>query len=235
MIASLSRYVTVCFLLASGLQATPQNPNSFSSFPPEKSRTEPPHSPEQRQTHPFKPIPREKLPSMEKPFGMPGIVGLQNGRWAGSDYLGYLSNHIAIDVEILKGENVPEIPDTNFIEDRIANLFQASEIDPHAEVKEGPPLPFVHILLFVYPAGNNNFVVFGAVRLFEQIQVLRNNFNPSGYWQGITWESQNVILAPADQLSTQVVNLAEALANDFIKRYRSYVPVNPKERPPIQQ
>jgi hypothetical protein len=171
-----------------------------------------------------------------KPFGMPGIVGLQNNKWAGTDYLGYVSNHIAIDIEVLKGQNVPDIIDDNVLAGRVRTILSKEDIVPETDVIEGPPLPFLHILLLVYPAEKDRFVIFGASRLFEQIQVMRKNFSPAGYWQGVTWENQDVRLATADQLNAQVMALVDGLALSFAKRYKEYNPIpgHPGETGPIQ-
>jgi len=213
----------------------PTTPSS-SSVPGSTSSTpSAPKPPAQEQT-PFVPLPKTALPSTMKPFGMPGIVGLQNGKWAGTDYLGYVSNHIALDIEVLKGQNVPEITDTALLVSRVRTILAKEDIVPDTDVIEGPPLPFLHILLIIYPAEKDRFVIFGASRLFEQIQVMRKNFRPAGYWQGITWENQDVRLATADQLNAQVMALVDGLAFAFAKRYKEYNPIpgHPGETTPVQ-
>lgn len=170
----------------------------------------------------YTPPPKPVVPPMEKPFGMPGVVGLRDGKWEGTDYLGHLSNNISIDIEVLKGDKSPVNVDTTLLHSRVADLLKDEGINPRAEVSEGPPLPFLHILVIVYPIEKDKFVIFTTCRLFEEIQVMRKNFKPAGYWQGITWENQDISLATVDQLSAQVRSSVENLITAFIQRYRLY-------------
>ncbi|HEV8052658.1 MAG TPA: hypothetical protein VGP47_09190, partial [Parachlamydiaceae bacterium] len=59
-------------------------------------------------------------------------------------------------------------------------------------------------------------------RLFEQIQVIRKEFIPAGFWQGITWENHDIALANGQQLNTQIQAVADTLGTAFVKRYRQY-------------
>lgn len=171
---------------------------------------------------PHPPLPRPVLPPMPKPFGMPGVVGLVKDKWEGTDYLGYLSDKIDLDVEVLKTADVPSLPDSISIEQGVAHIFTKYDITPHAEMEEGPPLPFLHILLFVYPVDIDKFVIFGNSRLFEKIKVERKDFVPVGYWQGITWENQDVSLSNSAQLNDKLRQMADKLAESFAKRFRQY-------------
>lgn len=165
---------------------------------------------------------KQELPPMARPFGMPGVIGLNNGKWEGTDYLGFVGNHIGISVEVLKPEGVPPVPDAGTLEGQIASLFTKENIEPRADVSSGPPLPFFHLLLLVYPVDQDKFVVFGNGRLFEQVQVVRKDFLPAGVWQGITWENHDVILTNAQQLDAKVRELADKLTEAFIQRHRQY-------------
>lgn len=190
----------------------------YSSKPMLQSPTKKDEPPQQH----YKPLVKPDLPPMTKPFGMPGVIGLQNGKWEGTDYLGYLSNNIGIDVEILKADAVPQVSDASTLENRIAAIFTKEDIVPHADVPEGPPLPFLHLLLIIYPVDKDRYAIFGNGRLFEQIQVIRKDFIPAGYWQGITWENQDISLATGQQLDAQMKEMADKLATAFAKRYRQY-------------
>lgn len=159
---------------------------------------------------------------MAKPFGMPGVVGIQKGKWEGTDYLGYLSNHVGLDIEILKSETVPAISGAAVIGPKVSEIFTRGNLVPSADVTQGPPLPFLHILMIIYPVGRDTYAIFGAARLFEQIQVIRKDFIPAGYWQGITWEVQDVTLADSKQLDAQMTALAEKLGQSFVTRYWEY-------------
>ena len=194
-------------------------PPSSSQLPPIHQR--PPETPKAPTPHIPMP-PKPVVPPMAKPFGMPGVVGLDNDKWVGTDYLGYLSDNISIDIELLKTKDVPALPDSSVIEQRVAEIFNKHNIKPHSEEVEGPPLPFLHILLIVYPVDQDRFVIFGNSRLFEQIKVERKDFVPKGYWQGITWENQDVSLSNAAQLDEKIKLLADKLADAFATRFRQY-------------
>jgi len=197
------------------LQESLINPQSSTTPAPTKPREEPPVS--------LPPLgPRKLLPLMSKPFGMPGVVGYQNNQWQGTDYLGFLSPDISINVEVVAGANTPHITDTAPLETIVSQAFAKGSLIPRAEVKEGPPLPFLHLLLFVYPCTPGRYVIFGAARLFEQVQVIRPNFTPAGYWQAITWENQDVVLAEGGQIDAQLKAIVEKLATAFVQRYRAY-------------
>jgi hypothetical protein len=197
-----------------------------SSTPSTAPTTPSPLPPVSPPVTPFKRLPKKVLPSMPKPFDMPGVVGLQNDKWVGSDYLGYLTSSIGVYVEIVKSEQVLNVIDASMLEARVAEMFRKKDLTPESEVTEGPPLPFVQILLFIYPVGAGRFAIFGACRLFERITINRKNFKPEGFWQAITWESQKIMLADQDKLKEQIDSLVDSLAEEFIKRYREFNPVN---------
>lgn len=200
----------------------PGTPSSKTSSKPMLQSPPPTPKVEQPKKTRLRPLVKPELPPMIKPFGMPGVVGIQHGKWEGTDYLGSLSNNIGISVEILKNENVPSVVDASSIESLIAETFAKEDINPNAEVTQGPPLPFLHVLILIYPIEKDRYVIFGNGRLFEQIQVVRKDFVPSGFWQGITWENQDVTTASTTQLDAQVRTLAGKIGSDFAKRYRQY-------------
>lgn len=167
-------------------------------------------------------LPKPVVPPMEKPFGMPGIVGLREGKWDGTDYLGHLSKNITVDIEVLKGDNTPVNVDISSLQTAINMLLKNEGLTPKAEVAEGPPLPFLHVLVIIYPVDKDKYVIFTTTRLFEEIQVVRKDFKPAGYWQGITWENQDISLANAEQVPAQVKSSIEALVKAFLERYKLY-------------
>lgn len=173
--------------------------------------------------HSFHPLPKRTLPPMEKPFGMPGVVGLKEGKWEGTDYLGHVANAMSVSVEIIKGENYEgPVIDETAINSLVLDLLKNSSISTLADVKEGPPLPFLHLLLLIYPVDTDKILIYGSVRLFESVQVMRKNFAPAGYWQAITWESQDMTLAAKSQLMDETKTLAESLVKGFLNRYKLY-------------
>jgi hypothetical protein len=172
-------------------------------------------------TPPISPLKKEPLPIMQKPFGMPGVVGVVDKKWENSDYLGYLSHNIPVTVELLLGKNVPPV-DPQSIEKALTTALQKGNILNQPESREGPIFPFIHFLVVVYAAEDNRFVVFTSFRLFEQVIVVRKRFSPAGFWQGITWENQDVTLTDSKLLQTQINSMADKLATLFVSRYQEY-------------
>ncbi|MBA3815818.1 MAG: hypothetical protein H0X29_04725 [Parachlamydiaceae bacterium] len=168
------------------------------------------------------PLSKPVIPAMDKPFGMPGVVGLRDGKWEGTDYLGHVSKNITLDVEVLKNDNTPVNVDISTLKGALTALLKNEGIIPHAELSEGPPLPFLHVLVIIYPVDKDKFVVFTTTRLFEEIQVVRKEFKPAGFWQGITWENQDISLATSEQLVAQVTSSTETLLKAFLERYKLY-------------
>lgn len=210
-------------------------PPSTNQAPPLRSPATPVH---EKQHVPLPPMPHKPVVQpMAKPFGMPGVIGVVNNKWEGTDYLGYLTDKIGIDIEILKAAEVPPISDSSAIEQKVAEIFAKHSITPRADDGEGLPLPFLHLLIIIYPVDQDKYVIFGNARLFEEIKVVRKEFVPQGYWQGITWENQDVSLSNGAQLDDKVKQIALKLGEAFVKRYRQYnletgaVPSNP-EAPP---
>lgn len=152
----------------------------------------------------------------------PGIVANRNGSWVGSDHLYNLTDKIDIVVEIFKPESV-DIPITNgMIRERVAEIFKNGGITPIAEVsEEGPPLPFFHVLVMIYPL-DKGYVAFCEGRLFEKVNIDRIRLDEQTLLQGITWESQNLILSPKRELESQLNKSIEDLAETFVERYNFY-------------
>lgn len=237
----LSTLICCCSLSLSA--ALPGSP-SQSHGPPKTQPTlqSPIQKQPQNQPAPMKQrrLVKPPLPAMNKPFGMPGVVGLIYGKWEGTDYLGYLSNNIGVSAEIIHSETEHPMPSTGAIEGLIANIFAKENINPHADALQGPPLPFLQMLILVYQTDKDKYVIFCNGRLFEQIQVMRRDFIPSGFWQAITWENQDIMIANGQELEAKIRELAETIATNFVKRYRQYnfnpegLPGFPNRPPPPQ-
>lgn len=227
----ISKFLTVITTTFALLTAIPQmsyGDTSSSSQPFSSSSSKPlppfPTAPAEaapKETLKLPPLKQVHLPTMMRPFGMPGVVGVVNNVWQNSDYLGYLSHNIPVTVELLVGKNVPVINSPN-IEKALTNELIKENIINSPQSKEGPIFPFLHLLVMVYATGDDRFVIFENLRLFEEVVVVRKRFSPAGFWQGITWENQDVNLANAANLQTQVEAIASKLAALFVARYHDY-------------
>ena len=152
----------------------------------------------------------------------PGIVAQRGGAWVGSDHLYNLTNQIDILVEIFKPENV-DIPITEeMLRSRVADIFKKGGITPIAELIAGkPPLPFFHVLVMIYPI-EKGYVAYCEGRLFENVNLDRIRLDDLTLLQGITWESQNLIVSPTNQIGEQINNSVDEIAETFVERFRFY-------------
>jgi hypothetical protein len=89
-------------------------------------------------------------------------------------------------------------------------------------------LPFLHILILVYAIPRNAYLVFCAARLFEEVKVVREKFAPTGDWQAITWETQELVVAQKDKALAQIQDLVDDVTTAFVTRYRAYNPLPPE-------
>jgi len=167
--------------------------------------------------------PKVPLPTDLKVFEMPGAVLIKNGQWQGVDYLGHISNQITVDVEIIKGDNTPEVQKDPLVS-YARKLLNSVDIIRQLNQRERPPMPLLHLLLVVYPVDKDRLVIFGNCRLFEEVQVMRTDFISSGFWQAITWESLDVSTSSATELPTHLKDVVEKLVSGFIERYQLYNP-----------
>jgi hypothetical protein len=152
----------------------------------------------------------------------PGIVAQRGGRWVGSDHLYNLTNNIDIVVEIFKPASV-NIPVTEgMIRERISESFKKARINPMTEAEPGQPLlPFFHVLVMIYPI-EKGYVAYVEGRLFEKISLDRVRLDAMTALQGITWESQNLILSPTDKIEEQLYKSIDEITNTFVDRFRFY-------------
>lgn len=152
----------------------------------------------------------------------PGIVAFREGRWVGSDHLYNITDRIDIAVEINKPPKVVLPVTEAMIRSRIADIFKKAKIHPVADSLPGkPPLPFFHVLLMIYPI-EKGYVAYCEGRLLEQIKVDRVRLDEQTVMQGITWETENLIIIPSDELTDQLYSIVDDIANTFVERYQFY-------------
>ncbi len=152
----------------------------------------------------------------------PGIIAQRSGVWVGSDHLYNLTDRIPVDVEIFKPDSVVVTVTETMIKNRIEEIFKKANIIPTSSEKPGqPPLPFFHALVIVYPI-QGGFVAFTEGRVFEKVNLDRIRLDEQTAMQAITWESQNLIIAPQAELDVQIGKSIDEIANTFVERYRFY-------------
>ena len=152
----------------------------------------------------------------------PGIVALRDGRWVGSDHLYNLTNKIDLSVEFFTPPNVVLPITKEAVKASIAEIFSKARIIPPTEIPaDKPPLPFFHMLIMIYPL-DKGYVAYCEGRLFEQIELDRVKPDEQTAMQGITWESQNLIITSKEDLRTQLLKSIDEIATSFAERFRFY-------------
>lgn len=186
----------------------PTNPAPHASAPPSSASSPMPHAPS-----------RLMQPSF---YPNPGIVAPRGDRWVGSDHLYNLSNKIGIHVEINKPQSL-SLPFTSESLEQIvgeafkkAGIFQLKNLDSAL-----PPLPAFHFLIMIQKV-DKGYAVFCTGRLFESITVERINLSEQTYMQAITWESQNLTIAPTEDIQSEVRKSVMEIAQTFIERYQFF-------------
>lgn len=161
-------------------------------------------------------------------FTSPGIARMEGGSWVGSEDLYNLNSDIGTIVEVIK----PEMPvalnySENITQNKVVTILRAAGLAPQMSPFSGleTPLPLLHILLMINPI-ERGYVVFCALRLFEVAKIARVHLEEGVVWQVVTWEKQELLLTPANQLQEQVDNAFQSMANSFAAAYHQ----QPKEK-----
>lgn len=164
---------------------------------------------------PYENQPRENL------YSFPGVVAWRDGQWIGKENLYNIPKEIGVDVEIIKPEGF-NIPLTEgAIKAEIMSVLQRGGIIPSSIFHVGTsPLPFIHILLMVQPI-EKGYVALCAFRFFEETRLGRINLEKTLAWQVITWEKQEVLVAPPESLQAQVLKILSDIGVAFIDRFKA--------------
>lgn len=184
--------------------------------------------PAQPPTHEAPPIHKRELPPPAKakitsvPFTLPGIVGIANGQWGGSDNLFNLKPNIGIYVEIVIPEgkkfDVTEVELGTLVTD----LFVKAGISPYAlQEPESPPLPLFHVLIMINSIGQNVFASCSC-RLFESVTLKRVILERGITYQAITWEKQDLISAVTNDFKGTLQKTIEELTSEFTTRFHYF-------------
>lgn len=163
-----------------------------------------------------------KQQTMTSIYTAPGVATLQGGQWVGSEHLFNLSPDLGIYVEVVKPAEVNVEINTASIKDRIAAILRNSGFQPRLSLfADRSPLPFFHILIMLNPI-EKGFVAYCTGRLFEEVQLMRTHLKVGITWQAITWEKQELIIFPTEQLQEQIDKTMQVITTAFGDRYKSY-------------
>lgn len=175
------------------------------------------------------PIPRPKLPkpmvaSKEGgvPFTLPGIVGLKDGHWVGSDNLYNLSPDISIYIELVQAEDQKFDVDALEIKTRIQEIFSKAGINSAALHAPGEPsLPLYHVLIMLNQI-EQYLIASCSCRLFESVNLKRVILEQGITFQAITWEKQDLISASKKDFYPLVEKTIEDFTNGFVERFQYF-------------
>ena len=167
-------------------------------------------------------LPLLSLTSDQSFYPSPGIVGLIENEWVGSDHLLNVSGSIGVAVEILAPEGAEIDVTEQMLKSRIEEAFLKANIKTTAESGENePPLPFFHMLIMIYPI-EKGYVAYCDGRLFEEIKTERIELPVNTILQAIIWERQNLIIIPANGLLDQIGKSVDEITTAFIERYQFF-------------
>lgn len=159
-------------------------------------------------------------------FIQPGILTLRGGGFVGVDHLFNVSRNIPVVVELEKSDSVILELTKEKIQAIVEKAFQAQGISTTVLPSEGPALPFFHVLIMVIPAGDG-ISAFCAGRLFEKVELDRVRLPLGVYFQGITWEYQNLIFTSKGESEGEIETAVNEVVQQFLKRYQYYKNLTP--------
>lgn len=171
----------------------------------------------------------EKTGLIDVSYVTPGIAAVQQGRWVGNDHLLGLSENIGIVLEIVKPPTVQISISDQGIKEQVAQILKTARIIPHIQIVGSTPLPYLHLLIMIDPI-ENGYAAFIAVRLFEAIDLHRARLKLGTTFQAITWERQEFILTPKEQLREQISTVLKTMLDKFAEVYNAQAEVRPSQR-----
>ncbi|MBA3957080.1 MAG: hypothetical protein H0X51_01615 [Parachlamydiaceae bacterium] len=163
--------------------------------------------------------PGEYVPSsLNAIYGSPGVVTQQGGAWVGSENLYNLSSNVGLDVEIIQPQAVALPITREAIIGKLSALLRNGGVNVRTNMG-GSPLPFLHVLVMIQPI-EKGFVAYCAVRLFEEVEIDRVHFKPGLTWQTISWEKQELIVSPPEQLDAEINKTLSDMILSFTDRLK---------------
>lgn len=152
-------------------------------------------------------------------YEAPGEASLQGSAWVGNFNLYNLSSRLGLYIEIVAPPGFSLIGEESIV--RLAMpILSSGRLMIVNETYKGTPLPFLHLLIMIQPM-EKAFAVYCAGRLFEQVQNDRVYLKPGILWQAITWEQQEMVISPPDQLQVQIDQTLATILKGFVDLYKS--------------
>jgi hypothetical protein len=149
----------------------------------------------------------------------PGTIFIKEGNLEGGDYLKNLQDNLTVFIEIVR----PEAEEKNIVaEDAIMEWMitglEKKGISIEQPNKEAFNLPFIHLLVMYYPI-QDQLTAYISARLFERVDVERITLSGKAAIQGITWERQQLIVAPKNLFQEEVKKTVVSMMAEFTEKY----------------
>ena len=165
------------------------------------------------------PIKPPELVNKVASYFHPGILVWRDNGWVGGDHMLNLTNNIGVYVTVIKAEKETFQVDEAALRQMIESLFKEANISPkiYGPVDQ-PPLPFFQVEIMIYPV-EQGYVASCTGRLFEAVSLARFLPDPKMTFQAITWEKDNLIVAPTDKINTLIHQTIADIVKVFTERY----------------
>lgn len=221
---------STCLLEAYGTPAPSPSPSPTSSTPSKPGTTlepirppappPPPSALPQLKVKPKPVVPFENQPR-ESLYTFPGVVTWHEGEWIGRENLYNISREIGIDVEIVQPPGITIPLTAGAIKAEVMSMLQRGGIVPGSIFHVGSsPLPFIHVLLMIQPI-DKGYAALCSFRFFEETRMDRINLERGLTWQVITWEKQEILVAPPESLQAQVLKILSDIVTAFVGRFKA--------------
>lgn len=203
---------------------TPMQPKSMPGSVYPKSQTAPP-----KKTNLVIPPKTTSAPGFSgELFFHPGMLFVKDGKWVESDNFTSLPKSIAIQVNIVKPEDLTVPVEAAKLEAAINTVFSnAGMTRMQSGEQGGPPLPFFSLVIMIYRY-KEGFAAANVARLFEQVNLSRLTLDPNQIFQAITWEQTGLVVANPNEFENLLTTTVQGIADNFVKRVATY------QAPPTQ-
>lgn len=186
---------------------------------PTKTAPAPAPTPAPRAVLPPRPL-EQRPQAVGSIYASPGIASLQGGQWVGSDNLYNLPKSLGLVIELTLRPDLQLSLDHLAIEEKINSVLKTAGVMLRGTALfKDTPLPFLHFLIMIEPI-EKGYVAYCSGRLFEEVQLARVHLKQGIVWQGITWEKQELIVFPTEQLHDQILRTIENICTAFASRFR---------------
>lgn len=149
----------------------------------------------------------------------PGIIVNRGASWAGGDNLLNVSKNIPIHLELVLPVGKKSPIEEATIKKHVADIFAKAGISNQIQAfTNKPPLPYFHVLIMVQNI-EKGYAAYVGGRLFEEVTVPRVVLPDNTFFQAITWEKQDLVVASPEEIANQVLSTLDEIAQNFADRY----------------